>query len=115
MKKKLFHREIMRELKEKLWDTREMKQYTDIDTDLGGKITATTREKIFISFLKIFSLLNKNKTDFKEELTLVIRRIKLHRHQMTKLGEINVSKNDAYFGIVIKIIFIDLHKLKNNN
>ncbi len=77
------------------------------DFEIGMKLTALTREKIFRSLINIFKLVRHyNFQEAEKELLLVSKRIKLHLYQMKKLYQSNIKENKEYFTDVIKVLLM---------
>lgn len=77
------------------------------DFEIGMKLTALTREKIFKSLINIFKLVRHFKfQEAEKELLLVSKRIKLHLYQMKKLCQTNIAENKKYFTEIIKVLLM---------
>jgi len=77
------------------------------DLEIGMKLTALTREKIFKQLINIFKLVRHFKNqEAEKELLLVSKRIKLHIYQMNKLGQTNTEENKKYFVEIVKALLM---------
>lgn len=119
---KLIYNELNRNkqyLHEELDKAKEMKDEFSLDDfEIGMKLTALTREKIFRSLINIFKLVRHfNFQEAEKELIVVSKRIKLHLYQMKKLCQTNITENKQYFMEVIKallMIIINSKKINKN-
>ena len=74
--------------------------------EFGIKITSTTREKIFRSFVNIFKLLRYYKFDeAQKEIMIVSKRCKLHFYQMRKLNLKETDINIQYITDLMKVCY----------
>ena len=74
--------------------------------EFGMKITSTTREKIFRSFVNIFKLLRYYKFDeAQKEIMIVSKRCKLHFYQLKKLNLKEREKNIEYITDIMKVCY----------
>jgi len=74
--------------------------------EFGMKVTSTTREKIFRSFVNIFKLLRYYKFDeAQKEIMIVSKRCKLHFYQLKKLDIKDANKNIEYITDIMKVCY----------
>ena len=82
---------------------------TNLDDDMGGKITATTRHKIFKDAIGIFKLIRHNKKIEVAGRTIYLnKRIKLHLYQLKKLKQENLFENQRYFKGLLMFLYVYL-------
>ena len=107
--------QILNKVKELYWEARDIKNDADLDKDLGLKITATTREKILLSFINILKKLKKKDINVNDEMKILMYRIPRHKRQLKMLEEESVLNNDTFISLLIKFIFIEIKRLKRLN
>ena len=76
------------------------------DEDIGIKLTALTREKIFKILINIFKNIHYSHFNkVQEDLIKVNKKIKLHIYQMKKLNAHNLKENMDYFTDILKVCY----------
>ena len=103
-------------LHDELDETIRRKEQSNLDDELGVKITATTREKILISLINIFKLIRHSHFDTAlKEINFVVKRMKIHFNQLRKLDQNNYITNVKYFTDLMKVCYSIIINCKRSN
>ena len=108
MNKKLYqHIQINKNgLHEQLDIAKKVEQDTDLDQNIGVKVTASTRIKILNKLISIFKMIKYSKYDTAlEEMNGLTKRLKLHFYQLKKLKQPNYDTNVKFFTDIMKVLY----------
>ena len=111
--RKKIKKEIFRQLYEYKWVATEIKEHSNLETELGKKMSATTSEKIHITLIKIFKALwgvNCDKKFVMDNMPRYFKMVKLHLNQLRKLKQKNIEEIKAFFTDAAKIIYSEMGK-----
>jgi hypothetical protein len=109
--RKKIKREVFRQLYEYKWVATDIKEHSDIDTELGNKMTATTSEKIHLLLISIFKALwgvDCDKKFIMNNMGRLFKMIKLHLRQLKKLKQQNIQEVEAFFKDAARIVYSEM-------
>lgn len=107
-------REVFRQLYEYKWVATEIKESSNLETELGKKMTATTSEKIHILLISIFKTLwgvNCDKKFIMDSMNRFFKMVKLHLKQLKKLKQRNIQEVKDFFKDAARIVYCEMARL----
>jgi hypothetical protein len=111
--RKKIKKEIFRQLYEYKWVATEIKEHSNLETELGKKMSATTSENIHILLIKIFKALwgvNCDKKFVMDNMPRYFKMVKLHLFQLRKLKQTNINEVKDFFKDASRIIYSEIGK-----
>tara|TARA_R110000824_G_scaffold316410_1_gene503630 strand:- start:115 stop:459 length:345 start_codon:yes stop_codon:yes gene_type:complete len=109
--RKKIKKEIFRQLYEYKWVATEIKEHSNLETELGKKMSATTSEKIHILLIKIFKAVWDNDKKFvMDNMPRYFKMVKLHLNQLRKLKQTNINEVKDFFKDASRIIYSEIGK-----
>jgi len=106
--------EVFKQLYEYKWVATEIKEKSNLETELGKKMSATTSEKIHITLINIFKALwgvNCDKKYVMDTMPRYFKMVKLHLFQLRKLKQKNIEEVKDFFKDAARIIYLEMGRL----
>jgi len=112
--RKKIKNEVFRQLYEYKWNATEIKERSNLDCELGKKISAATSEKIHILLINIFKALwgvNCDKKYIMNNMGRYFKMVKLHLFQLKKLKQKNIQQVKDFFKDAARIVYCEMGRL----
>tara|TARA_R110001592_G_scaffold272141_1_gene538711 strand:+ start:371 stop:721 length:351 start_codon:yes stop_codon:yes gene_type:complete len=106
--------EVLNQLYEYKWVATEIKNSSNLETELGKKVSACTSEKIHILLINIFKALwgvNCDKKLIINNMSRYFRLVKLHLKQLKLLKQRNINEVKAFFKDAARIVYTEMARL----
>jgi len=113
--RKKIKNEVFKQLYEYKWVATEIKEKSNLETELGKKMSATTSEKIHILLINIFKALwgvNCDKKYIMNNMGRFFKMVKLHLKQLKKLKQRNIEEVKDFFKDAARIVYCELARIE---